>query len=370
MKHLDILMPFGLLPLEIVNNLIYKCKIPSLSILLTKSLIKTQLINPFSRALAHENWIAQILGLITSNNSLNSKIFSQLNFSYYNNLSIAHMVMHMLGIPILQGYWFLINPVHIHVGSNCLILTNIRKLSLTHQSSFILFNIAEPIFLKNGYSVVFGDANNWFIRADNWKKLITATPYAASEQDIKNWIPKGKGDKDWRRLQNEIQMSWFNHKVNIEREIIGLKKINSLWLWGGSDFKKSFNIIKNFSNIPFYDSCFNLYGWMKLFNKCLCNNKKYNINIPEKIIQRPGSRALIILDTLIEPSFLNEWSYWIKCIQKLEKNWFTKLLRALNNGSLKSLKLILTKRNKITQFSCNRNMLRKFWIKPNLKNLS
>ncbi|AGS06712.1 hypothetical protein [Candidatus Profftella armatura] len=369
MKHLDILIPFGLLPLEIANNFIDKYQISSLSslsILLTKSLIKTQLINPFSRALAHENWVAQTLGLISCNNFFNSKIFSQLNFSYYNNLSIAHMAMYMLGIPILKGYWFLINPVHIHVGSNCLILTDTRKLYLTHQSSFILFKIAESIFSKNGYSIIYGDANNWFIRADNWKKLITATPNAASEQNIKNWIPKGKGHKDWLKLQNEIQMNWFNHKVNIERENIGLKKINSLWLWGGSDFKKSFNIIKNFSNIPIYDSCFNLSGWMKLFNKYLCNNKN---NILEKIIQKPGSRALIILDELIEPSILNEWSYWIKCIKKLEKNLFTKLLQKLNNGSLKSLKLILTKRNKITQFNCNRNILRKFWIKPNLKNL-
>jgi hypothetical protein len=53
----------------------------------------------------------------------------------------------------------------------------------------------------------------------------TANPY----------IEQARGNLDWYRLVNEMQMFLYQHDVNRQRESRGRLAINSLWFWGGGE---------------------------------------------------------------------------------------------------------------------------------------
>jgi hypothetical protein len=50
---------------------------------------------------------------------------------------------------------------------------------------------------------------------------------------IEIWLPHeahtGERSRMWMKLQNEVQMAWFQHPVNEAREARGLPAVNSIW---------------------------------------------------------------------------------------------------------------------------------------------
>ena len=49
------------------------------------------------------------------------------------------------------------------------------------------------------------------------------------------YLPAGDGANEFRTLLAEIEMSLHEHPVNQSRQSRGLRPVNSLWLWGGSE---------------------------------------------------------------------------------------------------------------------------------------
>ncbi|RXZ32485.1 hypothetical protein D9O50_17275 [Oxalobacteraceae bacterium CAVE-383] len=354
MNNLDILLPFGLPPPDTARDLIRECRAPALATLLARGALQRQAVDPFARALAHENWLAQRFGLVGSLPAAD------------NSPPAAHAVMLALGLPASEGHWFLLHPTHIHIARDHLVLTDMRQLALDEAQARALFDAALPLFGEVGKTLLYGSADSWFMRADDWPQLRTATPDAASGRNVDIWMPQGEGDRAWRKLQNEIQMHWFTHPLNEQREALGRKPVNSLWLWGGADP----------SDLPAgdqahaYDACFNLSGWMRAFeSRAGAAQDESNIDAAQ-LIRHPGRRGLLLLDALAEPGLTNEWGYWLERIETLERDWFAPLLAALRNGELDSLRLILSGQERIAECSVSRNALRKFWIKPGLQRLA
>src|SRR5690606_12665127 len=108
------------------------------------------------------------------------------------------------------------------------------QLQLAEDEAQALFESALSVCEESGKSLLYGDAHTWFLRADDWQDLHTSTPDAACGHNIDIWMPKGQNERDWRRLQNEIQMHWHAHAINEQRAERGLKPVNSVWLWGGT----------------------------------------------------------------------------------------------------------------------------------------
>ncbi|MFX8047684.1 hypothetical protein ABTK64_20425, partial [Acinetobacter baumannii] len=57
-------------------------------------------------------------------------------------------------------------------------------------------------------------------------------PQRATGHNIDIWMHKGEQERAWRKFQNEIQMTWYDHPVNQAREARGLLPVNSVWLFG------------------------------------------------------------------------------------------------------------------------------------------
>ncbi len=187
MNSLDILLPFGLLPPQLGGDLLRALQAPALATLLArthfgKDAFRTRSFNEFSRALPHEAWCAQRFGLTAELQADNSP-------------PLAVGAMRSFGLTADAGFWFVIQPIHIHIARDHLVLTDLRQLQLADEEARRLFEVAQPLFEQDGRQLVYGNADTWFARADDWSALQTSTPDAACGRSIDIWTPQGDGER-------------------------------------------------------------------------------------------------------------------------------------------------------------------------------
>lgn len=347
MRHLDLLLPFGLPQPELALDLIRQLKTPALATLLgrAKRVLQTaewQNFDGFANALPHEAWLAQQFGLAD-------------HLSHSGSPPVANAVMEMFGLKPDAGVWFLLQPIHMHVARDHLVLMDQRQLAISEQESRTLFDLAEPLFAESSMTLLYGDAHTWFLRADAWEGLRTSTPDAACGHNIDIWMPKGFCERDWRKLQNEVQMHWHDHQINQAREMRGHKPINSLWLWGGTP-----------AAVPAaqtrYTAAINLPRWMGALGQVR------GMTAAQLIAAAP-EQGLLVLDALLEAALAGDWSRWLEQMQELESAWFTPLLDALKAGKIDSITLILNHNKELRSCHASRMTLRRFWRQPSLNKL-
>ena len=359
MKHLDILLPFSLPPAELTRDILREIKLPALSTLVARAKggsKQQQILDEFARALPHEGWLSQHFGLSTNQN-----IQPQNSNNAPTSPPVAVAAMRACGLTVDDGYWFMLHPAHIHIARDHLVLTDIRQVSLSEKDSRALFEEAKSLFDGENRILLYGDANTWFMRADDWQQLNTSTPDAACGHNVDIWMPHGEGARPWRKLQNEVQMQWFENSVNEQRAATRQQAVNALWMWGGASAQP----VDGSSALPFYSHTFNLHGWSRAFGQ----DSQPNANVmgdAEKLIATSGERGLLLLDDLIAPALTGEWSEWIQAFQAMERDWFAPLLNAVQQGKLKQLTLTFTDNTRITELTTTPLSLKKFWIKPSL----
>lgn len=358
MSHLDILIPFALPPAEFAADLFREISAPALATMLARSksgpaTSRHERFDEFARALPHEAWLARRFGLLDRLERGGSPpVGAQM-------LRAAAPKNEEAGSG---GTWFALQPVHIHIARDHLVLTDPRQLQLTETESHQLFEIAKPLFDEDGRDLRFCNAGTWLLRSDDWAELKTSSPDATAGHNIDLWMPRGPGERDWRKVQNEVQMHWFQHSLNDEREARGLNPINSLWLWGGSDVAPS-------GGASPYGAVFNLGGWMSAIAESAPRHLKA-ASVSDLVAGHADKPALLVLEDLVQPALSSDWGAWIAAFMRLENDWFAPLQECLKSGKMEALSLILTNDTRLFRSTATRSSLRKFWIKPNLALLS
>ena len=266
-----------------------------------------------------------------------------------------------------EGVWFILNPVYLLVARDHLVLTDRRQSPITEVESRALFEAAQPLFEEVGKPLIYGDAHTWFVRADDWSALRTSTPDAACGRNIDIWMPKGDGDRNWRKLQNEVQMHWHTHPINEERAARGLNPFNSLWLWGGSSGaaatqKTAGSGTASSPEASPYAQSFDLPAWLQ-------RPTKSGATAVADVVAPGSERRLLVLDSLIEAALASDWSEWLTRLHQLEANWFAPLLVALKDGQLERITLVASRNAALSEFTITQHSLRKFWVKPSLAKL-
>lgn len=350
MSHLDILLPFGLPPEELATDLFRELNVPALATLIARARFEStaarhEVFDGLFHALPHEIWIARRFGLAGGMQSGGSP-------------PIATAAMREFGLSVTPGTWFIVNPVHFHIARDHLVLTDPAQLRLSDQESRTLYDMAQPLFEEAGKTLLYGNPHTWFTRADDWGRLQTSTPDAASGHNIDIWMPKGEGERNWRKLQNEVQMHWFGHAVNDAREARGLKPANSIWLWGGDTQAGTDH------SPPRYTHAFNLGGWMRALEQHVPMH--FQATAAADVIGAAPGHGLLMLDALREPALNGDWSQWLARFAEMETAWFAPLRDALKTGAIDRMTLVLTHHARISTFAVNRHSLRKFWVKPSL----
>lgn len=349
MTELDILLPFGLPPAELAADLLKELDTPALALLASRAKsdeARYEVTEDFQRALPHELWITRRFGLEDQLKANGSP-------------PVAAALMPTMNLPQQDGTWFVLQPVHIHIARDHLVLTDPRQLGLSDAESRTLFDIAAPLFEETGKRLLYGNAAIWFVEAEDWRGLQTSSPDAASGHNIDIWMPKGPAERDWRKVQNDVQMHWFNHALNEAREARRLKPVNSVWLWGGPAAT-----VEAPGN---YDKAFNLSDWMQAFRHFVPAHA--DAATASAMLPTLGRRNILLLDTLLEPALANDWGRWLAGMKQLDEHWLAPLLEGLKSGKLDQVSLITTHDSRIARFTATRSSLRKFWVKPSLATL-
>jgi hypothetical protein len=322
MTNLEIIVPFALPPAEHAKDLLAALKVPSLARLLARARPgQKQAHENFAAALPHEQWLSPA--------------------GTDRSPPLARAAMAQLGITAGPGTWFLLQPASLHIARDHLVLTDYRQLNLSESASRALFDAALPLFVESGLDLRYGNAGLWFLRADEWQDLRCSTPDAACGHNIDIWLPKGAGERAWRKLQNELQMLWHTHAVNEEREGLGMRRINTVWLWGGSPAQTD-------ADVP---------GLQKLAGQLTGQQA------------RVGNQAVIMQDELSGAALAGDWSQWLSAFMQLEEQQFSRLLTGLNEGRIEALTFVLTDSHRLQQWHVTRASMRKFWLSPSLARL-
>jgi hypothetical protein len=215
MKNLELILPFSIPPSGLENDLLKAMQTPALARLIASAKrMPLRNIDPFSKALVHEYFLA-----------------NELQGAHDCDPPVTLNRMRDMGLQPVDGRWFTLQPVHIHIARDHLVLTDQRRLDISEQESRVLFEIAKTATDEAGMTLQYGDASTWFLRADGWTGLKTASADAACGHNVDIWMPDGEHARAWRKLQNEIQMMWFAHTLNDEREAQGKNHQLGLAFW-------------------------------------------------------------------------------------------------------------------------------------------
>jgi hypothetical protein len=376
MNQLTLVLPFALTPPELAADLARALQVPSLGILLERnSSHRVTEEDGGNRLLPHESWLSRAFTAGASDTA-----------------PFAPAMMQALGVPQQEGYWFAVQPVHLQLTRTHMVLGDPRSLNLNEADSRALLELVKPYFDEVGKPLVYAAPDMWFMRADDWSGLRTASPDAAVNDNLADWMPEGDAKRAFRKLQNEVQMLWHEHPINEARQQRGLQPVNSFWLWAGApasqgaahggvmtDTGSTRDVAGSGSGRAGPDtargsgSAFSPTGTLAVANcpawLTLLADPALRAARVEQVLPLPGD-ATVVLGELIPVGKAGDWSPWLAHMQQIEQQWFAPLLAALKSGQLGCLKLIFSSHLKLAEFTITKGSLRKFWRKPALTRLT
>jgi hypothetical protein len=339
MPQITLVLPFALPAPEFAAELARALQAPALAALLSRtSAFRHVLDQQSARALPHEAWLAQSLGL-----------------EEYGQPGFAVAAMRGFGLAPAAGTWFIINPAHIEIARSHLMMPDLRRLALADADSRALFASARPYVEESGHSLEYGDATTWFLRADDWAGMDTATPDAAVGLNLTDCMPAGPHALAYRKLQNEIQMLWYTHPANAEREARHQNPVNAFWLWGGASVQAP-------SSTHQRTATFATPGWLRALG---ADHLATLDNFAST-----STDTLLICGNVAAPALAADWGGWLHEMQRLETELFAPLLSALVQGHIDRLTLVMSNRTSHTELATTAMAQRKFWRRPTLERLT
>jgi hypothetical protein len=347
MSQITLVLPFALPIPEFAPDLVRALQAPALGALLSRTSSHARLpLNDTVRALPHEQWLAQELGLADRGRP-----------------ALAAAAMRACGLAPEAGTWFIVNPIHIEIARTHLMMGDLRHLGLKEPESRALFDAALPYFEEAGHALEYGDAQTWFMRADDWAGLDTATPDAALGMDLTDWMPVGERAAAFRRLQNEVQILWHTHPVNAAREARRLPPVNAFWTWGAADAARlpAPNAPQAAPEAPTL-AAFDAGSAIQLLADLRPDDLSQFVgNAQGDTILYCGSAAPYAVGA--------DWGGWVAQLQQLEAALFAPILEALMKGRVRAVKLVLSHRDAHAEFTTTALAQRKFWRRPTLDRL-
>jgi hypothetical protein len=136
------------------------------------------------------------------------------------------------GLRVGERALGLLTPVHLHVGTEQVTLTDPVALALDAADARALFDALQPLFADAGFTLQWGDTLRWYVEHPSLSEFATASLDRVIGRNIDPWLPDARAARAWQRLASEAQMLLYGHAVNTRREAEGLASVNSLWLSG------------------------------------------------------------------------------------------------------------------------------------------
>lgn len=136
------------------------------------------------------------------------------------------------GIDVGEDAWGCLTPVHQHVGTEQVSLLDPAALALDDDTSRALLQAVRELFESEGFHVVWGAAQRWYISHPLLDGLATASLDRVIGRNVDAWLPDHGNARLLRRLQMEVQMVLHALPLNEMREDRGQLPVNTTWLSG------------------------------------------------------------------------------------------------------------------------------------------
>ena len=339
MTQISLVLPFALPPPELAPDLVRALEAPALASLITRtSSFKSVPFEGPVRVLPHELWLARALSLDAGDRP-----------------ALAAQAMLGYGLDPADGSWFIVHPSHIEIARSHMLMADVRALGLEERHSRMLFDAAKPYFDEAGKTLLYGDAHTWFMRADGWTGLDTTTPDAAAGMNLSDWLPRGVKSTEYRKLQNEVQMLWFQNPANAEREAAGLPAINAFWPWACASALET--IPATAPALAAGDAT----GW-------LASIAQMREPALRDLLAAEGD-VIVVRDTVSQAAIGADWAGWLAQMKRLDQKLFAPLHAALREGRLGQLRMVLSHRDRHIELTTTKLARHMFWRRPTLDRL-
>lgn len=356
MAHISLVLPFALPVPEFATDLVRALEAPALAALLSRS--SSQVFRPLegsARVLPHELWIARALGLASGTTP-----------------GLAASSMRGYGLDPGDGTWFIVNPAHIQIAHSHLMMGDPRRLDLREEEARGLFECARACCEEAGHALLYGAPDTWFLRADDWEGIHTASPDAAVGMNLTDWVPTGTQARAFRKLQNEVQVSWYTHPVNAAREARGQAPVNSIWPWGAASVagEHALKLVARAAGKLAPQPAVSTYatpGWLT----ALADQRLDSLDGIAALLADGGADKgrLLVCGNVAAPAIAADWHGWLQEMHTLEQALFAPLLAAVKHGHIKALRLVMSHRDGHLETTTTPMAQRKFWRRPTLEHL-
>jgi len=285
--HLTVLLAGALLPAKLAGALAGSLNAPSLERRLSRA--DATGITPGSGehgGSVHIDWLAR--------NLMNQSHPATAPYAF-SNLSSA---------PPKSFVWHA-DPVHVEAARDQLVVQALDRDAVTADEAAQLVSLANQVLIPHNIELV-PHGTRWFLLHDeDW--TIETVPLVSAL----NWpvtMPVGPDAQTWNRLHNEIQMAWHRHEVNEQRERVGQRTINALWLYGGGRYQP-------LPALAFAQVHCSEPGWRGVAEAAGANGRS-----PDDAV---ANHALIVLDDLLMPKQREDWTLWLQKLAAIDQRLAT-----------------------------------------------
>ncbi|WP_250513483.1 regulator [Caballeronia sp. INDeC2] len=344
---LHLLLPFALPSAADAAIALHGLESAALDKLLARATLEERVIGEdFQRTLPHERWIARRFNAVTPADQ-----------RYADDAPLAPFMLLADGGTPGNASWACIEPVHVRIAHDHLVLIDPETLGVHTEEARGLFQTARPVIEELGVTLQAPTPLRWYVSGDALGALAGASPLRATGRNIEIWLPHeartGERSRAWMKLQNEVQMAWFEHPLNQEREARGLPAINSIWLHGQGAMRP---VERPFARV--------MSDAAATRGLALASGVQPSAP-PESFASLPKDGAqgttLVELNPFSAPFIEQDWARWNASLKELEDAWFAPALQALGDGSLGRLSITLCGDTGSVTLSVTRSDLRKFW---------
>jgi hypothetical protein len=342
--RLHLLLPFALPTAADASTALHNLQSPALDKLLARAkLVERVAGEDFQRTLPHERWIARQFGALAANAA--------------DEAPLAPYMLFADGGTPGDAVWACVEPVHVRIAHDHLVLIDPALLQLSDDEAAILLAVAKPLVEELGVRIEAPSPKRWYLSGERLGALASASPMRACGRSIEIWLPHdahtGQRSRAWMKLQNEVQMAWFEHPVNEAREARGLPAVNSLWLHAQGAARP----VKS----PFARVFSNAAATRGLARAASVEPSAAPAAFDALPPADGSGVTLVELDPFSTPFVQQDWAAWSAALATLERDWFAPALAALETGRIGALAMTLCGDTGSTTLTATRGDLRRFW---------
>ncbi|MFM0391274.1 regulator [Paraburkholderia phytofirmans] len=370
-NRLHFLLPFALPAAADASTALHDIRSPALDRLIARaSLVERVVGEDFQRTLPHERWVARQFGALPS------------GAAAADEAPLAPYMLRADGGEPGTATWACVQPVHVRIAHDHLVLIDPASLDLSDEEAGALLAVARPLIEELGVRIEAPRPARWYLSGDGFGTLAGASPLRASGRNIEIWLPheahSGERSRAWMKLQNEVQMAWFEHPVNEAREARGLPAVNSIWFHAQgavqpvrSPFARVFSdaaATRGLAMTAGVAAAAPPASFTALRAAGAARGAS-ELNADAKANTNTSGPTLVELDPFSAPYIEQDWARWNDAFAALQTDWFEPALAALQSGDLAELGLTLCGDTGSVTLSVTRGDLRKFWRRRVLASL-